>query len=75
MKKNAVMTIDGMHCSNCSMILEGLEDRLDGVDRIEASYHKGQMKIVYDDARVSEAQIRAEVQRLGYQVTAVVHSS
>jgi copper chaperone CopZ len=69
MKKQIVMIIEGMHCTNCVMQLEGIEDRLAGVERVEASYHKGQMKVVYDDSKVNEAQIRSEVQRLGFEVT------
>jgi copper chaperone CopZ len=34
---------------------------------IEASYHKGQMKVEFDEKLVSIHQIKAEVQRLGYQ--------
>jgi copper chaperone CopZ len=52
-----------MHCTNCAMQLEGIEDRLAGVERVEASYHKGQMKVVYDDSKVNEEQIRSEVRR------------
>jgi copper chaperone CopZ len=71
MKKQIMMTIKGMHCTNCVMQLEGIEDRLAGVERVEASYHKGQMKVVYIDTIVDETQIRSEVHRLGFEVTAV----
>jgi copper chaperone CopZ len=69
MKKKIVLTVTGMHCSNCAMQLEGIEDRLAGVERAEASYHKGTMTVVYDDAKVNEAAICAEVKRLGYEAT------
>jgi copper chaperone CopZ len=71
MKRKIVLAIDGMHCTNCAMRLEGIEDQLAGVDRAEASYHKGEMTVVYDEAKVSEERIRAEVKALGYEVTAV----
>ncbi|HSV84994.1 MAG TPA: cation transporter [Levilinea sp.] len=70
MKKKILLTVEGMYCSNCCMKLEGIEDHLAGVERAEASYHKGTMTVVYDEAKVSEAAIRAEVKRLGYEVTA-----
>jgi P-type Cu+ transporter len=71
MKKKILMKINGMHCTNCSMQLEGIEDRLDGVERVEASYHKGSMVVLYNESKVSEAQIRSEVQRLGFEVTSI----
>ena len=73
MKKRVTLQISGMECSNCAMKLEGMEDSLPGVLRAEASYHKGQMVVEFDDAQVNEADLRAEVKRLGYEV--VLHHS
>lgn len=71
MKNRILLKIEGMECPNCAMILERLEDKLDGVLLAEASYPRAQMIVEYDSARISEAQIQAEVQRLGYTVTGV----
>jgi len=60
--------LEGMHCSNCAMNIEGIEDDLPGIKNISASYQKGQMVVEFDEERVSEAQIRAEVEKRGYQV-------
>ena len=68
MKQKITLKIEGMECPNCSMILESMEDKLEGILMVEASYHKGQMKIEYDENQVTLPQIKAEVQRLGYQV-------
>ena len=65
-----VFRVTDMHCSNCVMRIEGLEDDLPGVKRVVASYRKGQMTVEYDETRLSEAQILAEVARLGYTATA-----
>jgi copper chaperone CopZ len=65
-----VFRVADMHCSNCVMRIEGLEDDLPGVKRVVASYRKGQMTVEYDETRLSEAQILAEVARLGYTATA-----
>jgi len=59
--------LEGMHCSNCAMNIEGIEDDLPGIKNISASYQKGQMVVEFDEERVSEAQIRAEVEKRGYQ--------
>jgi copper chaperone CopZ len=67
-KKQITIDIEGMECPNCVMILERIEDKLEGVTFAEASYRTGKMRVDYDDSRVNEAQITAEIQRLGYQV-------
>ena len=40
--------IPDMTCTNCAMKIEALEDDLDGVKEINASYHKLEMVIEYD---------------------------
>ena len=57
-----------MQCSNCSMILESIEDDLPGITEINASYHKQQMTVVFDESRVSEEQILAAVTKKGYSI-------
>jgi len=67
MTQKITLNIEGMECPNCSMILERLEDKLAGVITVEVSYHKGLMKVEFDEKQVSIQQIKAEVQRLGYR--------
>jgi len=59
--------VEGMHCSNCAMNIEGIEDDLPGVQLVLASYQKGRMEVEYDETQVKEAQILAEVEKRGYQ--------
>lgn len=63
--------IDGMHCSNCAMNIEGIEDELAGIKQISASYQKALMVVEFDEDKVSEAQILAAVEKRGYQVIPV----
>ncbi|MBK9209707.1 MAG: cation transporter [Anaerolineales bacterium] len=49
------------------MKLESLEDTLDGVKEINASYHKLEMVIEYDESQLTEEQIIAAVKKKGYQ--------
>ena len=60
-------SIPDMHCTNCSMKLESIEDELAGIKEINASYHKQQMTIEFDETVVSEAQIIAAAKKKGYQ--------
>lgn len=59
--------VPDMSCTNCAMKLESLEDTLDGVQEINASYHKLQMVVVYDETRLTDEQIIAAVKKKGYQ--------
>jgi copper chaperone CopZ len=59
--------IPDMHCANCSMRLESIEDDLPGIQEVSASYHKMQMVVKFDETKVTEAQIIAAVKKKGYQ--------
>lgn len=58
--------VTDMHCSGCPMEIEGIEDDLPGIKKVEASYKKGQMLVEFDETKVSEAQIVAAVKKHGY---------
>jgi len=59
--------IPDMTCSNCAMKLESLEDDLDGVKEINASYHRLEMVVEFDESKLTEEQIIAAVKKKGYQ--------
>jgi copper chaperone CopZ len=48
------------------MKLESIEDILDGIKEINASYHKQQMTVEFDETKVSEEQIIAAAKKKGY---------
>jgi copper chaperone CopZ len=55
-----------MHCPNCAMHLEGLEDELTGVRRISASYKKMILEVDFDENVLSVEQIICAANELGY---------
>ena len=59
--------VEGMHCPSCAMNVESIEDDLPGIKQVSASYQKGQMVVEFDEAKVSEAQILAALDKRGYQ--------
>ena len=63
--------VPDMHCANCSMRLESIEDILPGIKEINASYHKQQMVVEFDESRVSVEQIVAAAKKKGYEATLV----
>lgn len=58
--------VPDMHCTNCSMKLESIEDELAGIKEIHASYHKQQMVVEYDETQVGEDEIIAAAKKKGY---------
>jgi copper chaperone CopZ len=63
--------VPDMHCSNCSMKLESIEDELAGIKEINASYHKQQMIVEFDETKLTDDQILAAVKKKGYHAVLV----
>ncbi|HOV05910.1 MAG TPA: cation transporter [Anaerolineaceae bacterium] len=70
--KKQQFRVEDMHCVNCAMRLQELEDTLPGVKSVDASYRTGKMVVEYDEAKIKSDQILQAVRRLGY--TAVPES-
>lgn len=64
MKK--VFRVSDMSCPNCAMHLEGLEDELPGVKRINASYKKLTMEVEFDEKMLTIEQIIKAANAIGY---------
>ena len=58
-----------MTCTNCAMKLESLEDVLEGVKEINASYYRLEMVIEYDASKLTDDQIIAAVKKKGYHAS------
>jgi copper chaperone CopZ len=61
-----IFKVSDMTCSNCAMKLESLEDVLDGVKEINASYHRLEMVIEYDESKLTDAEIIIAIKKKGY---------
>jgi copper chaperone CopZ len=61
--------VSGMHCPNCAMRIEGIEDELDGISAARASYAKASVEVEFDESKVSPSQIFAKVKEMGYTLT------
>jgi P-type Cu+ transporter len=66
MQKKTFKILD-MHCSNCPMILESIEDDLVGIKQISASYARGSMVVEFDETLLNVDQILAAINKKGYQ--------
>lgn len=57
-----------MHCGNCAMVLEGLEDELPGITKIAASYHKQQLEVEFDESQLNLDKIIQAARQKGYDL-------
>jgi copper chaperone CopZ len=69
--KKQTFNVPDMHCSNCSMKLEGIEDDFPAIREINPSYHKQQMVVEYDERQLSIDEIIAAAKKKGYQAIPV----
>jgi copper chaperone CopZ len=58
--------VPNMHCPNCAMHLEGLQDELGGIRQIRTSYKKQSLEVEFEETRLTVAQIIAAANPLGY---------
>jgi copper chaperone len=61
-----VLRVTDMHCPNCAMTIESLEDELPGVKSISASYRNGKVDVEYDESRLSLEKIITAIREKGY---------
>ena len=59
-------TVVDMECMDCAMRLEGLEDDLPGVTKVEANFQNQKITVKYDESRINDFQIIEAVRLLGY---------
>ena len=64
-----VFLVSDMHCPNCAMRIEGIEDDLPGVRQALASYPKGQVEVEFDEQLINELEIIAAIKKAGYTAT------
>jgi copper ion binding protein len=63
--------VEDMHCTNCAMKIESIEDDLPGIKQVNASYQKMNMVVEFDESKVSEQDIVAAVKEKGYQAVCI----
>ena len=60
------LTISDMHCVNCAMTLQSLEDDLTGVKQVDASYRTGKMTVEFDETLLTPEKLIEEIKKIGY---------
>lgn len=63
-----VFKINGMHCTSCSMSIDGELEDVAGVIEAKTSYAKSQTEIIYDPEQVQPEKLKAVIESLEYKV-------
>ncbi len=62
-----IFSIPDMHCPACSMRVKSIEDDVEGITYISASYHKQRLEVEFDEHKTGVEQIVTAVKKKGYQ--------
>lgn len=58
-----------MHCRSCEIMIEDqIVSKINGVEKVDVNYHKGLVKIYYNQQTISDDQIKKAVKDAGYSV-------
>ncbi|MEO8581430.1 MAG: heavy-metal-associated domain-containing protein [Patescibacteria group bacterium] len=63
--------VDGMHCSSCSMNIDGELEDTKGVLKSSTSYAKAKTIIEYDPAIVNSKQLKKKIESLDYSASEI----
>jgi len=63
---SVIFKIDGMHCTSCSMNIDGELEDTEGVYSAETSYAKAKTVVAYDQTTITKEKIKSVIEKLGY---------
>ncbi len=69
--EQATFQVRGMHCAACAQRIQQVLSRLAGVKRSRADHRRGEVRVIFDSARTSEAVVRACLEQAGCEVRGV----
>lgn len=62
------LKLSGLHCTSCSLNIDGELEETPGVLKSDTSYAKSQTTIVYDPGLVNIKTLTGVIEKLGYRV-------
>lgn len=66
--QHELLSIVGMDCSDCTLVIEHGIRRIEGILDASVSYVSGTLKVEYDTEKTNNAAIKARVKGLGYEI-------
>jgi P-type Cu+ transporter len=67
--------IDGMHCTSCSMNIDGELEETEGVISANTNYPKSKTVITYNPAKVNSNKLKEVIESLDYKAVEAKESS
>lgn len=61
------IAVKGMTCGSCAVSVKTALTKVPGVKSADVSVEKAQAKVVYDDNRVNEKQLREAINKTGFK--------
>lgn len=62
------LKINGMHCTSCSLNIDGELEELAGIYSAQTSYAKSETKVDYDPEKIKPETFRKTIEKLGYSL-------
>jgi len=62
------LKVEGMSCNHCVQSVERSVGQLTGVDQVKVNLAEGKVAVLFDEAKVSRAQIEETIDDQGYTV-------
>ncbi|MFB6168106.1 MAG: heavy-metal-associated domain-containing protein [Haloferacaceae archaeon] len=67
--RRETIPVTGMSCTGCEQNVESALGTLDGISRVEADHEADTVEVVADD-EVTDDDLRAAIERAGYEASA-----
>jgi Cu2+-exporting ATPase/Cu+-exporting ATPase len=65
---NKEFSVRGMHCKSCEAILKDSIGDINGVSDVSASAASGKLKVIFDETKTTENEIKNIIKKEGYAV-------
>jgi len=66
--KTITLSVGGMHCKSCEMLIADALEDLSGVKEVSASHDSDSVSIEFDESEVTEDSLKQVIRDEGYSV-------
>jgi len=67
-EKKVKLSVKGMHCPSCEMLIADSLEEQEGVKKVEVSHSEGDAIIEYDEEKIDISTIKNIIKDEGYEV-------
>ena len=62
------LTVKGMHCKSCVMLVEEAVEEIKGVENVKANFEANTVEVTYDGTNTTLEEIKQAIKDEGYKV-------